>query len=193
MENLYLALKGLLEKQQLSISGISRELKAKGLEHHRLVLTGYLRALKDLGYVNETEIPPSKIYSFKSASKRDIYTLIGEKIIELHPEKKFPVSVYVLNKLFNRPCFKSELKMIGITPRETAGIIEIRDARIKKYRESIKQIAIPPDDPAYEAQKIDEQLMEESIEILAIIIRDILNLSGLYIKYQQTKLTQGGL
>ncbi|MEM2925647.1 MAG: hypothetical protein QXJ68_08185 [Methanocellales archaeon] len=193
MENLYLALKGLLEKQQLSISGISRELKAKGLEHHRLVLTGYLRALKDLGYINETEIPPSKIYSFKSTSKRDIYTLIGERIIELHPEKKFPVSVYILNKLFNRPCFKSELKMIGITPRETAGIIEIRDARIKKYRESIKQIAIPPEDPAYEAQKIDEQLREESIEILAIIIRDIMNLSGLYIKYQQTKLTQGGL
>ncbi len=193
MENLYFALKSLLEKQQLSISGISRELKAKGLEHHRLVLTGYLRALKDLGYINETEIPPSKIYSFKSTSKRDIYTLIGERISELQSDKKFLVSVYVLNKLFNRPCFKSELKMIGITPREAAGIIEIRDARVKKYRESIKQIAIPPDDPAYEVQKIDEQLIVESVEILASLIRDIMNLSGLYIKYQQTKLTQGGL
>jgi hypothetical protein len=191
MENLYLALKNLLEKQQLSISGISRELKAKGLEHHRLVLTGYLRALKDLGYISEIEIPPSKIYSFKSTSKRDIYTLIGERISELQSDKKFPVSVYLLNKLFNRPCFKSELKMIGITSREAPGIIEIRDARVKKYRESIKQIAIPPDDPAYEAQKIDEQLIEESVEILASVIRDITNLSGLYIKYQQTKL--GGL
>lgn len=190
MENLYLALKNLLEKQQLSISGISRELKAKGHEHHRLVLTGYLRALKDLGYINEEEIPPSKIYYFKSTqSKKDIYALVGERVSELEPEKKFSVSVYVLNKLFNRPCFRCELKMLGVTPRDVAGIREIRDARLKKHRENIKQITIPPDDPAYEVEKADEQLIEESTEVLASVIRDIMNLSGLYIKYQQTKLT----
>lgn len=189
MENLYLALKTLLEKQQLSISGISRELKAKGHEHHRLVLTGYLRALKDLGYINEEEIPPSKIYSFKTAqSKKDVYALIAERVSELEPEKRFSISVYVLNRLFNRPCFRCELKKLGVNPRDTAGINEIRDARVKKYRESIKQISIPPDDPAYEIKTADEQLIEEGTEVLAGIIRDIMNLSGLYLKYQQTKL-----
>jgi len=53
----------LLEGRQLSISGLSRELKARGIEEHRLVLTGYLRALRDLNILEETEVPPSKIYA----------------------------------------------------------------------------------------------------------------------------------
>ncbi|WP_269849337.1 hypothetical protein [Methanosarcina horonobensis] len=42
-EKLNLKLMQLLDGRQLSISGLTRELKAEGIEEHRLVLTGYLR------------------------------------------------------------------------------------------------------------------------------------------------------
>ena len=60
----------LLDGKQLSISGLSRELKAEGIEEHRLVLTGYLRALRDLELLEETEVPPSKIYSLPEKGRR---------------------------------------------------------------------------------------------------------------------------
>jgi len=56
-ENLNSKLLELLEGRQLSISGLSRELKARGIEEHRLVLTGYLRALRDLNILEENEVP----------------------------------------------------------------------------------------------------------------------------------------
>ena len=62
-EKLNLKVMELLDGKQLSISGLSRELKAEGIEEHRLVLTGYLRALRDLELLEETEVPPSKIYA----------------------------------------------------------------------------------------------------------------------------------
>ncbi len=62
-EKLNLKLLELLEGRRLSISGLSRELKARGIDEHRLVLTGYLRALRDLKILEEIEVPPSKIYA----------------------------------------------------------------------------------------------------------------------------------
>ena len=47
-EKLNLKVMELLNGRRLSISGLTRELKAEGIEEHRLVLTGYLRALRDL-------------------------------------------------------------------------------------------------------------------------------------------------
>lgn len=54
---------GILHDQnQQSISGITRELQIRGYPEHRLVVTGYLRALHDLDYLDEIQISPSKIY-----------------------------------------------------------------------------------------------------------------------------------
>ena len=69
-EKLNLKLLELLEGRQLSISGLSRELKAGGIDEHRLVLTGYLRALRDLKILDEVEVPPSKIYALPEKIKR---------------------------------------------------------------------------------------------------------------------------
>ena len=62
-ENLNLKLLELLEGRQLSISGLSRELKTEGIDEHRLILTVYLRALRDLKILEEIEVPSSKIYA----------------------------------------------------------------------------------------------------------------------------------
>lgn len=82
-EKLNLKLFELLEGRQLSISGLSRELKAGGIDEHRLILTGYLRALRDLNILEEFEVPPSKIYALPEKIKESL----PEKIEESFPEK----------------------------------------------------------------------------------------------------------
>ena len=59
-EKLNLKVMELLNGRRLSISGLTRELKAEGIEEHRLVLTGYLRALRDLELLDEVEVPLRK-------------------------------------------------------------------------------------------------------------------------------------
>jgi len=82
-EKLNLKLFELLEGRQLSISGLSQELKAGGIDEHRLILTGYLRALIDLNILEEFEVPPSKIYALPEKIKESL----PEKIEESFPEK----------------------------------------------------------------------------------------------------------
>ena len=53
----------MLKNSQMSISSVSRELKTNGYDLHRLIITGYLRALHDTGYLEEKEIPPSKVFT----------------------------------------------------------------------------------------------------------------------------------
>ncbi len=64
-EQFYSILIEILAQKQLSISSIARELKKNGYDQHRLILTGYLRALHDMGYLEELDIPPSKVYFLK--------------------------------------------------------------------------------------------------------------------------------
>ncbi|WNY26704.1 hypothetical protein MsAm2_04770 [Methanolapillus ohkumae] len=61
----------LKDGRQLSISGITRELKKRGIHEHRLIVTGYLRALNDLKRLNEFDLSPSKIYTLPSQMKLD--------------------------------------------------------------------------------------------------------------------------
>ena len=57
--------------RQLSISGITRELESRKMKEHRLIVTGYLRALKDLDQINEFDLSPSKIYMLKEKKPRE--------------------------------------------------------------------------------------------------------------------------
>ncbi|MCL2863609.1 MAG: hypothetical protein FWE54_05975 [Methanimicrococcus sp.] len=63
--------------RQLSISGITRELKARNLNEHRLIVTGYLRALHDLDCLNEFDLSPSKIYTLKNTGDAGNFTKSG--------------------------------------------------------------------------------------------------------------------
>lgn len=188
----------ILEKEQLSISGITRQFKKHGYDQHRLILTGYLRALKELGHVVERDIPPSKVYSIAPHSSittitskydKDIYTLLGGRIVKLEPDKRFAVGVYVLSTLFHRPCFKHELKLAGLSPITTEWTREYRKSNLKECRQTVKRINIPSDDPAYEfVNKKNDPITEIGAEVLCSIIRETIDLNGLYLKYQQMKL-----
>ena len=53
-------------QEEHSISDLQRKL---GTKTHRLVLTGYLMALKDLGCIEEMSYPPSRIFQVKEVVK----------------------------------------------------------------------------------------------------------------------------
>jgi hypothetical protein len=212
-EKLNLKLLELLEGRQLSISGLSRELKALGIEEHRLVLTGYLRALRDLKILEETEVPPSKIYALpektiellseKSKESRspelsdpeELYSILRAQLLKINLDLRIPVGVYVVSRLFERPCFRRELKLIGITQKhleqylEKPGIVcEAQDAHLKKARADITKIEIPPDDPAYEMRENREEVTRLANEVLSGLIKHRLDLEGLVAKSKQTTL-----
>lgn len=102
-----------LEKDGKSISALSRDLEEKGFKHHRLILTGYLRALTDVKIVKERAVPPSKIYQMIRAPSDNIYEVIGRAC-----KKKYPgnddLIIYILSRTFKRPIFESELRLAGV-------------------------------------------------------------------------------
>ena len=212
-EKLNLKLLELLEGRQLSISGLSRELKAGGINEHRLVLTGYLRALRDLKILDEVEVPPSKIYALPEKIKEplsekvkdprfpelsyseDLYSIFRTQLLKIDLDMRIPVGVYVVSRLFERPCFRRELKLIGITQKhldqylEKPGIVcEAPDAHLKKARADITKIEIPPDDPAYEIRENRGEVTRFANEVLAGLIKQRIDLEGLVAKSKQTTL-----
>lgn len=213
-EKLYLRILELLSEKQLSISALSRQLKNEGLDEHRLILTGYLRALRDLNILDELDIPPSKIYNLPEKSQislfgnqqdqLNIYSLLRDQLMKIELDHRIPIGVYVISRLFERPCFRIELKMIGITPKhlekylEKPGIIsEASDPLLKKYRSDITKIEVPSDDPAYEVKENSKDrensrevvlFANEFNEVLAGVLKQMINLEGLVPRSKQTTL-----
>ncbi len=187
MSEFYDTLTGILANRQMSISSIARELKKNGHDHHRLILTGYLRALHDMGHVEETDIPPSKVYSFKATAKRDIYSIVKEHLKGIDIDDRLGIAVFILSSLFHRPCFKYELGLLGIEAQKTTAVKESKDPRLKDYRASVTRVKIPNDDPAYEVSNGSE-VLQKGNEVLVDIINELIDLDGLKAKFQQTKL-----
>jgi hypothetical protein len=212
-EKLNLKVIELLDGRQLSISGLSRELKAGGIEEHRLVLTGYLRALRDLELLEEIEVPPAKIYALPekgrelppeksrelrpagSSNPEDIYLIFRTQLLKIDLDFRIPVGVYVISRLFERPCFRRELKLAGVTQKhldqymEKPGIVcEAPDSYLKKARADITKIEIPPDDPAYEIRENREEVTRLANEVFAGMIKHRIDLEGLVAKSKQTTL-----
>lgn len=212
-EKLNLKVLELLEGRSLSISGLSRELKAGGIDEHRLILTGYLRALRDLELLEETEVPPSKIYSLpeqikdppseknkelkaqEASNSEDFYSIFKIQLLKIDLDMRIPVGVYALSRLFERPCFRKELKLIGITQKhidqylEKPGVVcEAPDSRLRKARVDITRIEIPLDEPAYEMRENREEITRLANEVLSGLIKHRIDLEGLVAKSKQTTL-----
>lgn len=197
--NIYLLIREILKGRQLSISGVTRELKDKGIDEHRLVMTGYLRALKDLKKVNEVEIPPSKVYSIVEAEQNengDIYSLIAESIRSVESVFMIPVAVYVLSKTLDRPVFKEEFIKMGLSAKSLADYlslpncaIRLTDKNPKEYAAGITKIKVSPGEPAYELKAINADIIKHSSCILIKIVRNSVDLGGLIPKTKSTTIT----
>ncbi|MFI5383270.1 MAG: hypothetical protein ACHQXK_03415, partial [Methanosarcina thermophila] len=170
-------------------------------------------ALRDLNILEETEVPPSKIYALPEKTteslsgkvresrsqelpdSKEIYSILRDQLLKINLDSRIPVGVYVISKLFERPCFRRELKLIGITQKhleqylEKPGLVcEVQDAHLKKARADITKIEIPPDDPAYEIHENREEIVRFANEVFAGLIRNRIDLEGLVAKSKQTTL-----
>ena len=201
----------LKDGRQLSISGITRELKSRNLNEHRLIVTGYLRAMHDLDRLNEFDLSPSKIYTLKNneplskpnkkeenkkeeketANGKKIYDLISEKTSKMNAAIRLETSVYVLATLFDRPCFESELNAVGIDSLQIARYFNMENltrfvfkskSDSKKYYEEIP--SIPKNSQAYDiyTEKLDGDFFIRTVNILTAILREEIDVSELVSK-----------
>jgi len=182
-----------LRDNQASISSIHRKLQKEGYKLHRLVVTGYLKALADNGIVKEQDIKPSKVYSIRSKTrKQNIYDTVGEEVKNLTDSKKkqAKLAIYTLQKLFHRPIFLEELKRCRIDAdeidAEKIGGEERMQARKLLSRTTIK---IPDRNPAY-IVKENEEYEKLRQEIMEKIIINIFNVNNLVLKSKQITLNQ---
>jgi DNA-binding transcriptional ArsR family regulator len=181
--------------RQLSISHITRELKAMDTDEHRLIITGYLRALRDMGKLDELEVPPSKTYKLKEQSgesAKDFYSLLGKALQDVRTPERFYVAVHIVSSLLERPVFKEELKLLGITEKlieksmsEEGGTVRQHPGDLKEVRRSITGISIPESDPAYELTEQTPQILALSFPVILEVSRGAVDLHGLIPKTKQ--------
>lgn len=122
-----------LKKDQLSISGVCRELTAKGVKLHRLELSGYLKALADMNVLKVKDIKPAKVFSMSSTRDRNLYELIGDISASYARtnDDRATLAAYCLQKLFRRAVFGIELRRCGIE-----GTVEGRKATSEERSEA---------------------------------------------------------
>ena len=177
-----------LANKQMSISSLARELKKKGYDQHRLILTGYLRALHEMGCLEEIDIPPSKVYILRSGMNRDVYGIVKEHLKDIDISERLGIAVFILSSLFHRPSFKYELELLGIEARKTETVKESKDALLNEHRVAVTRIKIPADDAAFEMNGDTSEIQVRGSKVLVDIIKDLIDLDGLRAKSQQTKL-----
>lgn len=103
-----------LTTEEKSISGLQKSLEDKGFSHHRLYLTGYLKALVDVGLLKEKEIKPARIYSPLYNESRDIYDYAGKVSRIYDEEMSGDYVLMLLYTLFSRPVFMREIERCNV-------------------------------------------------------------------------------
>jgi len=112
---------------------------------------------------------------------------VKEHLKSIDVSERLEVAVFILSSLFRRPCFKSELGLLGIEGQKTKAVKESKDAHLKEYRNAITRMKIPHDDPAFELSD-DSKAQIAGSQVLIDIIDDLIDLDGLKAKFQQKKL-----
>lgn len=177
-----------VKDEERSISGLARKLTEDGYKMHRLFLTGYLRAMSDMGILKEKEIPPSKVYTTSVQREKNIYELVGEKCksLEIVERDRATVALSVLEKLFKRPIFLREIRECGFDDVVAKRVIG--DKRAEARRRLIDNgVEIPGNDPAYTA---GEGFGEPANTIIRELVLDKFAAHHLRLDTKQTRLTE---
>jgi len=106
----------ILKKDQMSISGVARELSSRGVKLHRLELTGYLKALADMNVLKSKDIKPAKVFSTSATREKNLYELVGESCAShaTTADERATLAAFCLQRLFKRAVFDMEVKRCGI-------------------------------------------------------------------------------
>lgn len=116
-----------LVEEEKSISGLQKSLENRGINTHRLVLTGYLKALVDMGVLREKEIKPSRIYSIQSIPGKDIYEMVGAAARSFSTDNTGDHALELLYYIFNRPIFVREIERCNVDlPRDYRSVVPQR-------------------------------------------------------------------
>ncbi len=140
-----------LGKDGRSISALSKELESRGHRLHRLIITGYLRALADMQLVKEKDVPPSKVYVPMARLDDSIYTRAKEAAEESASDPDLR-TLQLLNSLLRRPVYESELREAGVDIIKGVALSEEEAAELRsslpkrlKSRFSAKEAAYLPE------------------------------------------------
>ena len=170
-----------------SISRLSRDLEKDGAKLHRLVLTGYLQALAEMGVLKEHDIPPSKVFSLGSTRMQDVYESLGEKLhgLEKKRDRRARMGVFVLQRLFRRPVFYEELKRCGLgAPKRYRAVSAEERSEAKRLLENAG-LTVPPSDPCY---RVSEDFSSELYDLLSDELLERAGLRPLRLETKQVKL-----
>ena len=178
-----------IRQQERSISSLTKQLKQDGYSFHRLFVTGYLKALADLGVLREKDIPPAKVYTTSAHREPNLYEIVGVRCREMVKDESDQVRlvVAVLQRLFRRPVFLREIRECGF-----AGAVDVPLAPREDREEARRGLAklglpLPTNEPAYMVQ---ERRNDPRDAILCDIVIERFGMATLVLETKQMKLTE---
>lgn len=183
--NLFHMIHKKLEENELSINALYKSLKEDGYKLHKLDIRGYLRALEDLGYVEERSVPPAKVFKLKHVKAvESIYEIVGKHVKRISNERdEGELTIDALGMVLKRPVFKEELRRCNVNT--------VHVKREAKKDEELRTVlnrngyGIPEGDVCYE---YEEQC--RSAELLGSIIGEIMNVKIVSAKMKQRRLEE---
>jgi hypothetical protein len=176
-----------LRVQERSISALTKQLGQDGYSFHRLFVTGYLKALSDVGVLREKDIPPAKVYSASPHRDRNLYEHVGDRCRAATPDERAQtrLAVAVLQRLFRRPVFLRELRECGFLGAVDAPAAS-RDEREEARRSLLKLgLPLPTNEPAYVMEDRRNDLRDA---ILLDLLVDRFAMGSLVLGTRQTRL-----
>ncbi len=178
-----------IRERERSISSLTKALKQGGYSFHRLFVTGYLKALADVGVLRERDIPPAKVYSTSAHREANLYEAVGFRCREATRDEadQTRLATGVLQKLFHRPIFLRELRECGF-PGAIDAPLAPREERDEARRGLVKLgLQLPTNEPAYAVQERRNELRDE---ILCELIVERFGMGALVLETKQMKLTE---
>lgn len=158
------------EEGDLTIAGMVRQLDKRGVKHHRLTVTGYLHAMADTGYLEVKSVPPAKLFSLKSTSKRTLHGVVGacaRRLTGGSEPRAVEITVAALERLLDRPVFLSEISEAGFSRTGS-----LRQLGKKERGEVTKRLAkcgvgVREGEPMFRARDVNteevERLLDETL------------------------------
>lgn len=177
-----------LKKDPMSISGVHRELAARGVKLHRLELTGYLKALSDMNLLRSKDIKPAKVFSLSAVREKNLYELVGESSSRIgkSPDERATLAAYTLQRLFRRAVFDMEIRRCGVE-----GAVDGRKASAEERSEAKAILTrlgykVPNSDvpTVVEREDLDDQFMQ----VLADVVVERFNVRSYLKETTQLKL-----
>ncbi|MCY0852380.1 hypothetical protein [Thermoplasma acidophilum] len=162
-----------LQNGEQSISGIGRVLAENGFRMHRIMLSGYLKALVDAGILKERRIKPVTLYSVLRRQDMNIYELTGNAIRSSGSKMDGDTALRLLYAILRRPVFLTEVERCGTKkPLNFETIIwERRKDLIRKLAES--GIIIPETDMLVVPK---DATADNTIDLISTLLGQVIDL-----------------